>query len=183
MQYIVIIWIHQVTPSTERASRCIHPPPPPPPQSIKTTFQDPINALRSISPVQFLPHLPSSSASSYTGIHTLAKWHMEKVKQRLNVKMGHSTRCIPNAHLTFEYSKAFLTQLFTAKSKYTQKKETSKAFIENPGMQCLRCLVEREHRKPFLQFFFVFCRQSCTVTALSSNMHLVVLSHRCVQTI
>lgn len=50
-------------------------------------------------------------------------------------------------------------------------------------MQCLRCVVEREHRKPFLQFFFVFFRQSCTVTALSSNMHLVVLSHRCVRTI
>lgn len=122
---------------------------------MKTTFQDLINALRPISPVQFLPHLPSSPASSHTGTLSLAKWHMKKVKtERLNVKMGHSSRCIPNAHLTFEYSlKAFFTQLFTAKSKYT-KKETSKAFIENPGMQCLRCVVEREHRKPFLQFFF-----------------------------
>lgn len=173
--------IQQVTPLTERLSRWS----PSPPQHIKTTFQDPINAHRSISPVQFLPHLPLSSACSHTGILNLAKWHMKKVKTETECKNGSQhSRCIPNARLTFEYSlKAFLTQLFTAKSKYTKKKKTSKAFIENPGMQCLRCVVEREHRKPFLQFFFVFFRQSCTVTALSSNMHLVVLSHRCVQTI
>lgn len=37
-------------------------------------------------------------------------------------------------------------------------------------------------QKALFTIFFVFFRQSCTVTALSSNMHLV-LSHRCVQTI
>lgn len=80
--------IQQVTPLTERLSRWS----PSPPQHIKTTFQDPINAHRSISPVQFLPHLPLSSACSHTGILNLAKWHMKKVKtERLNVKMGHST--------------------------------------------------------------------------------------------
>lgn len=134
----------------------------------------------------FCPTSPSSSASSHTGILNLCKMAHEKSKNReTECKNGSQhSRCIPNAHLTFEYLKAFFTQLFTAKVN-TQKKETSKAFIENPGMQCLRCVVEREHRKPFLQFFFffVFFRQSCTVTALSSNMHLVVLSHRCVQTI
>lgn len=37
-------------------------------------------------------------------------------------------------------------------------------------------------QKALFTIFFVFFRQSCTVTALSSNMHLV-LSHRCVRTI
>lgn len=37
-------------------------------------------------------------------------------------------------------------------------------------------------QKALFTIFFVFFQQSCTVTALSSNMHLV-LSHRCVRTI
>lgn len=55
------------------------------------------------------PHLPSSSASSYTGIPNFAKWHMKKVKTETECKNGSQhSRCIPNAHLTFEYSlKAF----------------------------------------------------------------------------
>lgn len=74
-------------------------------------------------------HLPSSSASSYAGISQPkpATWHMGKnkipnIKTECRNGSQHS-RCIPNAHLTFEYSlKAIFTQLFTAKSKYTQKK-------------------------------------------------------------
>lgn len=88
----------------------------------------------------------------------LQEWHMTKSKNRkTDVKMGHSTHAAYLMHISLEYSlKAFVTQLFTAKRKYTQK-ENSKAFIENPGMQCLRCVVvEREHRKPFLHYFLSF---------------------------
>lgn len=51
-------------------------------------------------------------------------------------------------------------------------------------MQCLRCVCwwAWTQKALFTLFFNVFCQQSCTVTALRSHVHLVVLSHRCVQT-
>ena len=136
MQYIVITLIPPVTPQTEWAARWS----PASSTRVKTTFQDLINALRSISPVQFSDpppthHLPKSSASSYTGILKLAKWHMKKVKtERLNVKMGHSTPAAYLMHISLLSTRwrHFSTQLFTAKSKYTQKKRNFQSFYIKP---------------------------------------------------
>lgn len=82
---------------------------------------------------------------------------MKKVKTETECKNGSQhSRCIPNAHLTFEYSlKAFFTQLLQLKVNTHTKKRNFQSFYIKPGMQCLRC-VEREHRKPFLHFFLSF---------------------------
>lgn len=103
--------------------------------------------------------------------------HEKSKDRKTECKNGSQhSRCIPNAHLTFEYSlKAIFTQLFTAKSKYT-KKETSKAFFFiYKTQECNASGVSVNTESPFYIFFVCF-RQSCTVTALSSNMHLVVSS-------
>lgn len=101
---------------------------------------------------------------------------MKKVKtERLNVKMGHSTRAAYLMHISlFEYSlKAFFTQLFTAKSKYTRththKKENFQSFYRKPrnAMPPVCCWAWTQKALFTIVFFFllllfvVFFRQSC----------------------
>lgn len=94
MQYMVLIFIHPVTPQTERAGRW----PPPPPQQIKTTFQDLINALWSIRvsappPIILCVFIHRRSQP--------CKMAHEKVKtERPNVKMGHSTLAAYLMHIS-----------------------------------------------------------------------------------
>lgn len=110
---------------------------------------------------------------------------MKKVKTETECKNGSQhSRCIPNAHLTFEYSKAFLTQLFTAKSKYTHKKRNFQSFYIKPrnAMPPVCCWAWTQ-KALFTIFFCLFPTVLYCNCVLSSNMHLVVLSHRCVQTI
>lgn len=112
-----------------------------------------------LSQFSFFPHLPSSSASSYTGILNLAKWHMKKSKNReTECKNGsqHSC-CIPNAHLTFEYSlKALFTQLFTAKSKYTKKRNFQSFYIKPRNAMPPVCCWAWTQKALFTIFFCLF---------------------------
>lgn len=66
---------------------------------------------------------------------------------------------------------------------HTKQKKLPKLLYKTQECNASGVLLSVNTESPFYNFFFfVFFRQSCTVTALSSNMHLV-LSHRCVQTI
>lgn len=74
-----------------------------PPQQIKATFQELMDALRSINQVQCLA--PSSFASSYTRHTQPCKMARKKKKkevktERLNVKMGHSTLAAYLMHIS-----------------------------------------------------------------------------------
>lgn len=75
---------------------------PPNPQQIKTTFQDLINALRSISPVQFLAPPPIILCIFiHSAFSTLQNGTRKKVKtERLNVKMGHSALAAYLMHIS-----------------------------------------------------------------------------------
>lgn len=65
-----------------------------------------------------------------------------------------------------------------------KNKQTSKAIIENPGMQMPVVCWAWTQKALFTVFFCLFLfRQSCTVNALSSKMHRVVSSLHRVQTI
>lgn len=141
-----------------------------------------MNALRSINPVQFLA--PSSSASSYTQHSQPCKMAHKKSENRETECKNGSQRpcCIPNAHLTFWVLEGIFSHNCLQLKVNTQKSNFQSFYIKpRNAMPPVCCWAWTQ--KALFTFFIVFFWQSCTVTALSSNMHLVVLSHRCVQTI
>lgn len=152
------------------------------------TAQSEQGQLLDYSRIWWIPSGPVSLPPSILRVFKLRRSQpckkMARDKVKTDCKNGSQhPRCTPNAHLTFEYSlKAIFTQLFTAKSKHTQK-GTSRAFFFLYIYKTQECNASSVSVNTESPFYIVLCfRQSCTVTALSSKMHLVVLSHCRVRT-
>lgn len=183
MQYIIIIIIialiqQQVAPRLNKPEAISI--------SSSTTFHDLINALPPIGPVLIQP--PSSLLCRPGFFHTLALSTLQNgtrknLKQRLNVKTGHSTHAAYLMHISLLSTRwRHLSHNCLQLKVNTHKKRNFQSFLyKTQECNASGVLLSVNTESPFYNCF-VFFRQSCTITALSSNMHLV-LSHRCVRTI